>query len=158
MAVDVVRETVKPKKSRRPRKKRQNNKGYAFVLVFLAMLVIAGGAALFFSAEAAKPTTTAALANQDKKIFNDVSSSVEDYREIYEAYPSSLDELVDLQWLEDKPKDQFTNPITYKVTPDGKSYTLRSAGQDRRMGGADDGCMRGVINNSIALHFYTCGL
>lgn len=53
-------------------------------------------------------------------------------------YPNSLNELLEKGYIKKIPQDQFGGEVSYSVSPDGESFTLTSAGQDKIPETGDD--------------------
>lgn len=145
-----------PSPSVRRRKKRSSRQETFMVLGLLAIVI--SGLLFGFTSASTAVKTTASLSPQDRKIFKNVSIYLEDFKEIYDFYPGSFSDLMELDWITDQPHDQYANPIQYQLDSNGKSYSLRSVGKDKKMGTVDDACLRSVNNNKVSLHFYTCNL
>lgn len=139
------------------RRKKRSSRQETFIVLGLLTIIVSGLLFGFTSASSAVKTT-ASLSPKDRKIFKDVSIYLEDFKEIYDTYPGSFSDLMELDWITDQPHDQYANPIQFQLESGGASYTLRSVGKDKKMGTVDDGCLRSVTSNKVSLHFYTCNL
>lgn len=146
-----------PPKSVRPRRKKRSSR-HGLIIVMSLLAVITGGLLFGFTSSSNVAKTTASLSPEDRKIFKNVSTHLEGFKEIFDSYPSSYGDLIELEWIASQPMDRHSNPITYQLDSTGASYVLRSVGEDKRMGTADDSCLRSVTSNKVSLHFFTCKL
>jgi len=72
-----------------------------------------------------------------KEIMTQNAGILELYKKAKGEYPDSLSQLEDLNYTY-YPTDHFLTDFYYKVSSDGKSYTLKSAGPDKKFDTADD--------------------
>lgn len=126
-------------------------------MLVVAGLCVGGGLIFYALSNRGKMTKTeASVTGAERKFFRELAPNFDDYKDVFQQYPRTFQDLIDLEWIREIPLDMHSRQITYKPLNDGKSYELRSAGKDGVFGNDDDSCLRSVSNNKVNLYFYSC--
>ncbi len=110
-----------------------------FTLLEMMLVVVIMGVLATVAVVAVGGRGTEAKRGASRSSLTTVQSSIEQFHLEKNRYPSSLQELVEMKYLQKYPRDGWKRDFVF-VSPssDGRPYDCYSTGQDGTIGGGDD--------------------